>query len=262
MLADLIPDSTPDSTVLKILMLLIHKCTTDWANSRGLIPDFQNGFREGYRMNNNPFVLRCVKEWACANRLTLYVAAVDATNAFPSTDHPTLWLKLLRVGMGGAIFDWLRMLYQRMEYYVRHILRTTSSPRSWRGMEVMLKNGSQYVVSIVRVGTALLVAERTSWRDPPSLGPPVENHAVLCNINGLPPILAHATHITAQTRLITSDEFLVRTVILQSLLDRARLTRYGPSGLLGKPRVYLSRWDKSGPSAEFVEESRARRGPM
>jgi hypothetical protein len=45
---------------------------------------------------------------------------VDATNAFPSTDHPTLWLKLLKMGMGGAIFDWLRMLYQRMEYYVRH----------------------------------------------------------------------------------------------------------------------------------------------
>jgi hypothetical protein len=24
------------------------------------------------------------------------------------------------MGIGGAIFDWLRMLYERMEYYVRH----------------------------------------------------------------------------------------------------------------------------------------------
>jgi hypothetical protein len=24
------------------------------------------------------------------------------------------------MGMGGAIFDWLRMLYRRMAYYARH----------------------------------------------------------------------------------------------------------------------------------------------
>jgi ribonuclease HI/exonuclease III len=109
-----------ESCILKALTLLIHKRITDWANSRGHIPDYQNGFREGYRTNNNPFILRCVKEWARAHGFSIYVAAVDATNAFPSTHYPTLWLKLLEMGMGGAIFDWLRMLYRRMEYYVRH----------------------------------------------------------------------------------------------------------------------------------------------
>jgi hypothetical protein len=84
--------------LLKVLTLLIHKRITDWANARGLIPDYQNGFREGYRTNNNPFILRCVKEWARARGLAIFVAAVDATNAFPSTDQPTLWLKLLRMG--------------------------------------------------------------------------------------------------------------------------------------------------------------------
>ncbi|KAJ7618830.1 hypothetical protein DFH06DRAFT_994921, partial [Mycena polygramma] len=91
--------------VLKVLTLLIHLRITEWAEKRGYIPDYQNGFRAGYRTNNNPFILRCIKEWARANGLTAYVAAVDATNAFPSTDHPTLWLKLLRMGMGGKIFD-------------------------------------------------------------------------------------------------------------------------------------------------------------
>ncbi|KAJ6570729.1 hypothetical protein B0H10DRAFT_1714547, partial [Mycena sp. CBHHK59/15] len=73
--------------ILKVLSLLIHKQITDWANTRGHIPDYQNGFREGYRTNNNPFILRCVKEWARAHGLTIYVAGVDATNAFPSTDR-------------------------------------------------------------------------------------------------------------------------------------------------------------------------------
>jgi hypothetical protein len=86
----------------------------------GLIPNWQNGFRPGYRTNNNPFILRCLRDWARAYKIDLYVAAIDASNAFPSTDPPTLWLKLFRLGMGSAIFDWLHMLYKRMEYYVRH----------------------------------------------------------------------------------------------------------------------------------------------
>jgi hypothetical protein len=83
-----------ESCFLKILTLLIHRRITQWAAARGLIPDWQNGFREKYRTNNNPFVLRCVRDWARAHGKTVYVAAIDATNAFPSTDHCTLWLKL------------------------------------------------------------------------------------------------------------------------------------------------------------------------
>ncbi|KAF8176432.1 hypothetical protein K438DRAFT_1607444, partial [Mycena galopus ATCC 62051] len=94
-----------ESCFLKGLTMLIHWRIADWAESHGLIPSWQNGFRPGYRTNNNPFILRCAQEWARAHGYTLYVAAVDATNAFPSTDQPTLWLKLFRLGMGGPIFD-------------------------------------------------------------------------------------------------------------------------------------------------------------
>jgi hypothetical protein len=62
------------------------------------------------------------------------VAAVDATNAFPSTDHPTLGLKLLHMGMGGALFDWLRMLYRKMEYYVRHGDRNSAEFKAFIGL--------------------------------------------------------------------------------------------------------------------------------
>ncbi|KAJ7722801.1 hypothetical protein B0H16DRAFT_1431231, partial [Mycena metata] len=94
-----------ESCFLKALTILIHWRIFDWAEARRLIPPGQNGFRPGYRTNNNPFILRCLKEWARAHGYTLYVACVDFTNAFPSTDQPTLWLKLFRMGMGGKIFD-------------------------------------------------------------------------------------------------------------------------------------------------------------
>ncbi|PBK81728.1 hypothetical protein ARMGADRAFT_857919, partial [Armillaria gallica] len=94
-----------ESCFFRFFSLGIHMRTTKWAEENNLIPDYQNGFRSGYRTNNNPLILRCAIESAKAQRKPLYVAVVDATNAFPSTDRATLWLKLQRLGMGGPIFD-------------------------------------------------------------------------------------------------------------------------------------------------------------
>jgi hypothetical protein len=109
-----------ESCFLKGLTILVHWRIFDWEDTRGLIPPYQNGFRPGYRTNNNRFILRCLNVWARAQGHTIHVACVDFTNAFPSTDQPTLWLKLFRMGMAGKIFDWLRMLYKHMAYYVKH----------------------------------------------------------------------------------------------------------------------------------------------
>jgi hypothetical protein len=46
------------------------------------------------------------------------VAFLDITNAFPSTNRELLWVKLYEMGISGKLFDWMRMLYSRMEYVV------------------------------------------------------------------------------------------------------------------------------------------------
>ncbi|KAJ3546978.1 hypothetical protein NM688_g5451 [Phlebia brevispora] len=103
-----------------MLTLLIERRIREWADIAGLLPSSQNGFRTGYRTHNNSFVLRTAIEWARAHHCSLYVAFVDLTNAFPSVDQPTLWLKLAQCGIQGPLIDWLRMLYDRMQYMVRH----------------------------------------------------------------------------------------------------------------------------------------------
>lgn len=121
------PTSDPDSyrtiglesCLLKVMTLLIHLRLTEWASARNLIPPSQNGFREGYRTNNNAFILRCAVDKARSLGKTLFVGSVDITNAFPSTEQSTMWLKLHRKGAGGNLFDWIRMLYARMTYVVR-----------------------------------------------------------------------------------------------------------------------------------------------
>ncbi len=136
------PADEPDSyrvislecCLLKMATMIVHKRLADWADSMHLIPDWQNGFRPGYRTLNNAFILRCAIEWAKAKGHPLFVAMVDATNAFPSTDHSTLWLKLVEMGAGGPIFDWLRFLYEKMEYCVRHGDETSEIFKSLMGL--------------------------------------------------------------------------------------------------------------------------------
>ncbi|KAF5339991.1 hypothetical protein D9611_012378 [Ephemerocybe angulata] len=123
-----------ESCLLKFMTMLINECLVRWATHYGLIPDSQNGFREEYRTNNNTFILQCAIDKAKANQKSLYVAFVDMTNAFPSTDQPTLWLKLRQMGAGGKAFDWLRMIYREMSYEVSHAGSVSSKFKSTIGI--------------------------------------------------------------------------------------------------------------------------------
>ncbi|KZV85271.1 hypothetical protein EXIGLDRAFT_623241, partial [Exidia glandulosa HHB12029] len=94
-----------ESKLLKSMTLLALFRVTRWVESRGILPPSQNGFRKGYRTINNVFILRCLIDKARSQGKPLYVSTVDISNAFPSTDRATLWLKLQKLGMKGKIFD-------------------------------------------------------------------------------------------------------------------------------------------------------------
>ncbi|KZP09143.1 hypothetical protein FIBSPDRAFT_676530, partial [Athelia psychrophila] len=93
------------SCLLKTLTLLIALRFREWMSKEDIIPNTQNGFREGYRTNNNSFILRCAIDKARSMGRPLYICFVDCTNAFPATHRPTLWAKLYARGVGGPLFD-------------------------------------------------------------------------------------------------------------------------------------------------------------
>lgn len=117
-----------------MLTLIIDKCVRKWADLVDLLPASQNGFREGYRTHNNSFILQAAIEQVRAEGKPLYVAFIDLKKAFPSTDLPTLWLKLSQSGLVGPIFDWIRMLYAQMSYVVRHRKEVSSAFCSMVGL--------------------------------------------------------------------------------------------------------------------------------
>jgi hypothetical protein len=92
------PAEDPDSYRLIAFQSCLLKCATwlcdrrvrAWADVYHILPDSQNGFRAHYRTTNNAFILRCAIDRANADGKLLYVAFVDFSNAFPSTDMPTV----------------------------------------------------------------------------------------------------------------------------------------------------------------------------
>ncbi len=70
---------------------------------------------------------------------TLYVVFLDLTNAFPSTDHASLWLMMYKRGVAGPLFDWIHMLYSGMSYVVH--MGHSSSP-SFQSMVGILAGDS------------------------------------------------------------------------------------------------------------------------
>ena len=103
-----------ESCGLEFMTLLIHLRLMRWCEDHNIIPDSHNGFREGHQTNDNVFTLRAAVERARAEGRTLYVAFADLRNTFPTTTHACLWAKMQRLGAGGKIFDWLRLLYAQM----------------------------------------------------------------------------------------------------------------------------------------------------
>lgn len=108
-----------ESCFLKMFTLLIEGRLRDWCEENDFLPPTQNGFRPGYRANNNIHILKTAIDISRHKKRKLYVAFVDLTNAFPSVDRATLWTKLRSYGISGPIFDCLRAIYPRMQYIVR-----------------------------------------------------------------------------------------------------------------------------------------------
>ncbi|PBK90522.1 hypothetical protein ARMGADRAFT_934094, partial [Armillaria gallica] len=100
-----------ESCLLKVLTMIIHQHMSTWAVDKKIIPEWQNGFCVGYHILNNAFIYDMARESNPTHHKPLFMAFVDATNAFPSTNQDTLWLCLIDLGMGNPMFDWLRFVY-------------------------------------------------------------------------------------------------------------------------------------------------------
>ena len=105
--------------LLKCLTLLFDWRLREWEELANLLPPSQNGFMAGRRTNNNTFIVRCLAERTMAEGKQLYVVSVDLSNAFPSVNRATLWVKLHHLGVRGPLVDLFKHVYEDMRYLVK-----------------------------------------------------------------------------------------------------------------------------------------------
>ena len=86
--------------MLKMLTLIIDRRLREAADDIDAIPKSQNGFQPKLRTTDNVFVLRALIDKAKANKLPLFVSYLDLKNAFPTTDRPSLWVRLAESPFG------------------------------------------------------------------------------------------------------------------------------------------------------------------
>ncbi|KAJ7116000.1 hypothetical protein C8R44DRAFT_595656, partial [Mycena epipterygia] len=94
-----------ECALLKFLMLILDRRIREYSEDAGLLPRTQNAFREGYRTNNNSFMLRVMADRALAEGRTLILGYVDLKNAFPATNRAVLWNRLHSDGIWGPYID-------------------------------------------------------------------------------------------------------------------------------------------------------------
>lgn len=100
------------SVLLRALTSILERRISQWSDAGDVLQHAQNGFCAGRRTEDHVFFLQTLHA-----KQTLFVAFVDFKNAFPSVHRATLWVKLRNQGAGGRVFDLLRTVYKRMQYF-------------------------------------------------------------------------------------------------------------------------------------------------
>lgn len=115
------------NAITKLFTSILATRIALWADSRGLLPETQNGFRKGRSCIDNIFVLSsCIGERLRNKHGTLLAFFVDFKQAFDRINHDRLWIKLSDMGLSLKIISVLRSFYgdAEVEILINHSAST------------------------------------------------------------------------------------------------------------------------------------------
>ena len=82
-----------------------------YVENRGILGEEQAGFRNGYSVHDNTFVLKNVVDLYLSRRKKLYCVFVDYSMAFDKINRTLLWEKLVSAGINGPILKVVFNMY-------------------------------------------------------------------------------------------------------------------------------------------------------
>jgi len=98
------------NTVMKIYEKILLRRLTEWLQAENKINQFQTGFQPGLSTVDQAALLHAVLKHRRKRRKATYVAFLDITKAFPSSDHTLLWLRMMEEGLSPDDTALLKLL--------------------------------------------------------------------------------------------------------------------------------------------------------
>ena len=108
------------SCIAKLFTSILNTRLTEWAESRGLIPECQAGFRRGRGCTDQIFSLASIINIHTRRKKgRAFVNFVDFKRCFDSIDHNLLWRNIASLGVSGKMLRVIRNLYEHAAFRVR-----------------------------------------------------------------------------------------------------------------------------------------------
>ena len=117
------PENYRPITLLSCLGKLFTSILSDrlntFADELHLISETQTGFRKGYSTTDNIFVLDFLSKYALYNKKKIFCAFIDFRQAFDTVWRQGLWTKVLKSGIDGKCFRFIKNMYKGIKSKVQ-----------------------------------------------------------------------------------------------------------------------------------------------
>ncbi|CAD6237858.1 GSCOCG00012496001-RA-CDS [Cotesia congregata] len=106
--------------ITKIFTSIINDRLRYWAESNGLLPEEQAGFRENRSCDDNIFILQTTLQMLIRHKgASALILFIDFKRAFDSVPHEKLWCKLASIGLCPKLVNILIKLYASIKMYIK-----------------------------------------------------------------------------------------------------------------------------------------------
>jgi len=99
----------------KLFTSVLNKRITNFCETNEILHENQTGFRKGYSTIDHVFLLKFIMDAVKKSKHKLYCAFIDYRKAFDCVWRNGLWVKLVRSGVTGKIFDVIKYMYQEVQ---------------------------------------------------------------------------------------------------------------------------------------------------
>ena len=127
---------TISSSLGKLFGIVMNNRLNKFCDDHNLIDERQSSHKKGARTSDNMFIIRSLHEKYCIKEnKKIYVSFIDFKKAFDSIWHEGLFLKLLKLGIGGQFYNIIKDMYKNVSSSIRCKDLLTDAFRIYRGVK-------------------------------------------------------------------------------------------------------------------------------